>query len=203
MVSANRVAAINLPIDDTDPIRKFSIDPGSHTALQNPAELSPKGKPIQNFSIDPTSSIRTRLRTPFLRTPFPRLLLQKLRANFGGKRMNWNRTPTLPTTVQVSCHSCRQGIIQRNYPPGGLSGKSIRTIPLLVPKEFGQQYSSLEEFQIIFKNPSVKISESHLQMSGLQELTSIILAETFTKSQSGWSQKFTSGKVLCKEFLVS
>ena len=76
MVSANRVAAINPPIDDTDPIRKFSIDPGCHTDWQNPADFSPKGKPIRNFSIDPTSSIRTRLRTPFLWTPFPRLLLR-------------------------------------------------------------------------------------------------------------------------------
>ena len=59
MVSANRVAAINPPIDDTDPIRKFSIDSGSHMDWQNPAEFSPKGKPIRNFSIDPTSSIRT------------------------------------------------------------------------------------------------------------------------------------------------
>ena len=59
MVSANRVAAINPPIDDTDPIRKFSIDPGSDADWQNPAEFSPKGKPIRNFSIDPTSSIRT------------------------------------------------------------------------------------------------------------------------------------------------
>ena len=58
-VSANRVAAINPPIDDTDPIRKFSIDPGSHMDLQNPAEVSPKGKPIRNLSIDRTSSIRT------------------------------------------------------------------------------------------------------------------------------------------------
>ena len=58
-VSANRVAAINPPIDDTDPIRNFSIDPGSHTDWQNPAEFISKGKPIQNFSIDPTSSIRT------------------------------------------------------------------------------------------------------------------------------------------------
>ena len=74
MVSANRVAAINPPIDDTDPIRKFSIDSGSHMDLENPVEFSPKGKPIRNFSIDPTSSIRTRLRTPFLRTPFLRLL---------------------------------------------------------------------------------------------------------------------------------
>ena len=39
--------------------RKFSIDSGSHTAWQNPAEFSPKVKPIRNFSIDPTSSIRT------------------------------------------------------------------------------------------------------------------------------------------------
>ena len=54
-----RVAAINPPFDDTDPIRKFGIDSGSHTDWQNPAEFSPKGKPIRNFSIDPTSSIRT------------------------------------------------------------------------------------------------------------------------------------------------
>ena len=59
MVAANRVAAINPPIDDADPIQKFSIDPGIHTNLQNPAEWSPKGKPIRNFSIDPASSIRT------------------------------------------------------------------------------------------------------------------------------------------------
>ena len=59
MVSADRVAAINPPIDDTDPIRKFSIDSVSHTDWQKPAEFSPKGKPIRNFSIDPTSSIRT------------------------------------------------------------------------------------------------------------------------------------------------
>ena len=59
MVSANRVAAINPPIDDTGPIRNFSIDPESHTDWQNPAEFSPNGRPIRNFSIDPTSSIRT------------------------------------------------------------------------------------------------------------------------------------------------
>ena len=46
-----------------------------HMDLQNPAELSPKGKAMRNFSIDPTPLIRTRLRTPFLQTPFPRLLL--------------------------------------------------------------------------------------------------------------------------------
>ena len=76
MVAANRVAAIKPPIDDTDSIQKFSIDPGSHTHLQNQAEFSPKVKPIRNFSIDPTSSIRTRLRTPLLRMPFPRNLLK-------------------------------------------------------------------------------------------------------------------------------
>ena len=37
----------------------FSIDPGSHTDWQKQAEFSSKGKPIRNFSIDPTSSIRT------------------------------------------------------------------------------------------------------------------------------------------------
>ena len=55
----DRVAAINPPIDDADPIWKFSIDPESHTDWQKPAKFSPKGKPIRNFSIDPTSSIRT------------------------------------------------------------------------------------------------------------------------------------------------
>ena len=61
MVSANRVAAINPPIDDTDPIRKFGycIDPGAARTGKNTAEFSPKGKPIRNFSIDPKSSIRT------------------------------------------------------------------------------------------------------------------------------------------------
>ena len=70
------------PIDDTDPIWKFSIGPGSYTDLRNPAEFSPKEKPIQKFSIDSTSSIRTRLRTPFLRAPFPRLLA-KVRSDPG------------------------------------------------------------------------------------------------------------------------
>ena len=74
-MSANRVAAINPPIDDADLIRKFSIDPGSHTDWQKHAEFSPKGKPIRNFSINPTHRrYGHRLRTPFLRTPFPRLL---------------------------------------------------------------------------------------------------------------------------------
>ena len=77
-VAANRVAAINPPNDDTDPMRNFSIDPGIHTNVQNSAEFSQKGKPIRTFSIDPISSIRTRLRTPILPTPFPRLLLRKL-----------------------------------------------------------------------------------------------------------------------------
>ena len=77
MVSANRVAAIPPPIDDTDPIRNFSIDPGSRTDWQNQAEFSPKGRPIRNFSIDPTSSIRTSTADAILRTPFPPRLLHQ------------------------------------------------------------------------------------------------------------------------------
>ena len=42
-MAANRVAAINPPIDDTDLIRKFSVDPGSHMGLPNLAESSLKG----------------------------------------------------------------------------------------------------------------------------------------------------------------
>ena len=89
---ANRVAAINPPIDDTDLIWKFSIDPGSHTVLQNLIEFSLKGKPIRNFSIDPALSIRTRLRTPFLQTPFPTLLLKVFALEIlqkEGKVQNW------------------------------------------------------------------------------------------------------------------
>ena len=59
MVSANRVAGINPPIDATDLRRKFSINPGSHMDWQNPAEFFPKGRPTRNFSIDHTSSIWT------------------------------------------------------------------------------------------------------------------------------------------------
>ena len=57
-MAANRVAAI----DDTDPIRKFSIDPGIYTNLQNPAEqisLQKGFKLIRNFSIDPASIVDT------------------------------------------------------------------------------------------------------------------------------------------------
>ena len=49
----NRVAAINPRIDDTDPIRKISIEPGSHTDPQNPAELSRKGKAGTEFQYRP------------------------------------------------------------------------------------------------------------------------------------------------------
>ena len=42
-VAAKRVVAINPPIDDTDPIRKFSIDPGIHTNLGRTSQLSGLG----------------------------------------------------------------------------------------------------------------------------------------------------------------
>ena len=73
MVSANRVgAAINPPIDDTDPIRNFSIDPGSHADWQNPAEFSPNGGRYGISVSTPHRRYGHRLRTPFLRTPFLR-----------------------------------------------------------------------------------------------------------------------------------
>ena len=71
--SGNRKRWRQTGSQQSTPLRKFSIDPGRHTDLQNPAEVSPKGKPIRKFSIDHISTIRTRLRTPLLRTPFPRL----------------------------------------------------------------------------------------------------------------------------------
>ena len=58
-MSANRVAAINPPIDDTDPIRKFSIDPGSHTDWQKQGESLQKGSRYGISVSTPTSSIRT------------------------------------------------------------------------------------------------------------------------------------------------
>ena len=39
---------------------QYRPPPGSYTDLQNQAEVSPKGKPMRNFSIDPTSSIPLR-----------------------------------------------------------------------------------------------------------------------------------------------
>ena len=71
MVAANRVAAINPPYRRYGPDTEIQYRPWKP---HEPAKPSPKGKPIRNFSIDPTSSIRTQLRTPFLRTPIPRLL---------------------------------------------------------------------------------------------------------------------------------
>ena len=43
------------PIDDTDPIRKLSIDLGSPTTCKTQQNYFQKVKPIQNFSIDHTS----------------------------------------------------------------------------------------------------------------------------------------------------
>ena len=72
-VAANRVAAINPPIDDTDPIRNSVSTPEATRTCKTQRKLSPEGKPIQNLSIDHTSSMRTPLWTPFLRAPFLRL----------------------------------------------------------------------------------------------------------------------------------
>ena len=60
-------------IGDTDPMRKFGIDPEATLTCKTQENSLLKGKPIRNFSIDPTSSIRT----PLLQTPFPRLLYPK------------------------------------------------------------------------------------------------------------------------------
>ena len=73
-VAANRVAAIN-PLSTIRARYGNAVStPEATRTCKNPAEFSPKAKPIRNVSIDPTSAIRTRLRTPFLRTPFLRLL---------------------------------------------------------------------------------------------------------------------------------
>ena len=49
----DRVAAINPPIDDTDPIRKYSIDPGSHTDLQKPSRILSKRQVDTEFQYRP------------------------------------------------------------------------------------------------------------------------------------------------------
>ena len=77
MVSANRVAAINPPIDDTDPIRKFSIDPPGVTRTgQNKQNSLQKGSRYGISVSTPHRRYGHRLRMPFLRTPFPRLLCE-------------------------------------------------------------------------------------------------------------------------------
>ena len=54
------------PFPDQPPYRRYGPDTEiqyrprkPHGLWQNPAEFSPKDKPIRNFSIDPTSSMRT------------------------------------------------------------------------------------------------------------------------------------------------
>ena len=72
--AANRVAAINPPIDDTDPIRKFSIDPGATRTGKNKQNSLQKGSRYGISVSTPHRRYGHRLQTPFLRAPFPRLL---------------------------------------------------------------------------------------------------------------------------------
>ena len=53
MVAVNRVAAINPPIEHADPIRKFSIDPASHTDLQKPSRILSKREAHTEFQYRP------------------------------------------------------------------------------------------------------------------------------------------------------
>ena len=62
------------PIDDTDPIQKLSIDPGSPTDLQTQQNSLQKGSRYGISVSTPHCRYGHRLRTPFLRTPSPRLL---------------------------------------------------------------------------------------------------------------------------------
>ena len=81
------------------PYRRYGPDteiqyrPRSHTDRRNPPQFSPKGKPIRNFSMDPASSIRTRLRTPFFRTPFPRLLIHVV-------ELRWHLSPVTSSVAK-------------------------------------------------------------------------------------------------------
>ena len=52
-MSANRVAAINPPIEDTDPIRKFSIDFGSPHGPAKPSRILSKREADTEFQDRP------------------------------------------------------------------------------------------------------------------------------------------------------
>ena len=52
-VAANRVAAINPPIDDTDSIRKFSIDPGKPHGSAKPNRILSKREADTEFQYRP------------------------------------------------------------------------------------------------------------------------------------------------------
>ena len=74
-MSADRVAAINPPIDDTDPIRLNSVStPGATRTGKNQQNSLQKGSRYGISVSTPHRRYGHRLRTPFLRTPFPRLL---------------------------------------------------------------------------------------------------------------------------------
>ena len=57
------------PIDDTDPIRKFSIDPGAIQTGKNKQNFFQKGSRYGISVSTPHRRYGHRLRTPFLRTP--------------------------------------------------------------------------------------------------------------------------------------
>ena len=74
------------PIDDTDPIRKFSIDPRGPHGLAKTSRILSKKEFQYGISVStPHRRYGHPLRTPFLRTPFPRLLA-KIRAKIPCKK---------------------------------------------------------------------------------------------------------------------
>ena len=85
------------------------------------------------ISISATSSIRTRLRTPFLRTPFPRLLVQ---CDKGARN-------TMLHLCTVSAHHPWKMVRETQEGCGGLRGENPRAFPKAGP--IFQQPFSLPE----------------------------------------------------------
>ena len=73
-----------------DPTQKLSLDRPAN------ADFFSQEKPLRKFSVNPTSSIRTRLQTPFLQMPFPRPLvcLWSLRKGVFGRRGSFQKRPS-------------------------------------------------------------------------------------------------------------
>ena len=124
MVSANRAAAISPLSTIRTRYGKSVSNPEatvSRTCKTQQNSLK-KEKPIRNFSIDPTSSIRTRLRTPFLQA-VPESLLKGARvSDFGvplrGGKALWGPAEALTVGCRQVLPRCGGGpLSQRRLRP--------------------------------------------------------------------------------------
>ena len=174
------------PFDDRNAIRKFSVDP---LCLQNQSffvewdsTVSPRQRikeksRCRNSVLIPHRRYRQRLRTPFLRTPFPRLLIQKslfrpVQASFRKERLGkgWDQDrpdgPHLRThpTLQSKAHgkSGREhfapemgclGVVNNRRKPKGDGGKGTgKNVTTIYDKRHDKRHDNLRHLATFYDN---------------------------------------------------